>query len=218
MGRDLGSTTFSLHEEEFWGNYRGQVMSTADPLKRGRVQVQILPMFVGVTTDTLPWAIPALPIWSGSGSSTGAFMVPDVGTWVWCFFERGQWSQPVYFAEAPDGVHGVPIESQTNYPTRRVLHTTNGVVVYVDDTTKTITMKTPGGLQMTLDDHTNTATISQTGTGALIEIDPTGQIILTGTNIIVSTNGTTTWTGTGTINITSSSNVTVTGATVSINP
>lgn len=211
MGKDLGNTAFIQHEEEFEGFYRGQVVENNDPLLRGRLRIQVLPMFVGVAANTLPWAIPANPLFSGAGTGTGTFTVPDMGTWVWCFFERGQWSQPVYFAEASDGVHGVPIESQTNYPTRRVTHTKAGVVLYVDDTTKTIVAKTPAGNQIKIDDATNTITLTHQ-TGMSIQIDPTGQIILTGTNIIVNTTGTTTWNGTGTINVNASSGVNVLAA------
>jgi uncharacterized protein involved in type VI secretion and phage assembly len=218
MGKDLGTTAFATHDEEFNGNYRGQVMNNSDPLQAGRIQVQVLPMLVNVDSSLLPWAIPAMPLSSGSGTGYGSFSVPNIGSWVWVFFEQGSIYQPVYFAEAVDPTRGIPSFVATDYPNRRGFQTKSGIQIYTDDTTKTIVLKTPGGLEGKLDDATNTITFTQSTSGAFIEIDPTGQILINGTNIIITTDGTTTWTGTGNINITSSDNITVTGATVSINP
>lgn len=210
MAKDLGTTAFARFDEEFNSHYRGQVMNNLDPQQLGRIQVQVLPMLSGVATPLLPWAIPAGPMFSGAGNGYGTFAVPEIGSWVWVFFEQGNVYQPVYFASASDGVHGIPSESQTNYPNRRVIHTKAGIVIYTDDTTKTIVLKTPGGLSITLDDASNSITLLQSATGAFIEIDATGQLILHGTNITVTTSGTTTWTGTGSI--------TITGSQVNINP
>ena len=101
MSKDLGTTGFAVHSEEFNGNYRGQVVNNLDPLQAGRVQVQVLPMLVNVDSTLLPWAIPAMPLSSGSGSGYGSFNVPNTGSWVWVFFEQGSIYQPVYFAEEP---------------------------------------------------------------------------------------------------------------------
>jgi hypothetical protein len=199
MSKDLGTTGFATHSEEFNGNYRGQVVNNLDPLQAGRVQVQVLPMFVGITDSTLlPWSIPAMPLSSGAGSGYGSFSVPNIGSWVWVFFEQGSIYQPVYFAEAVDPTRGVPSFSSADYPNSRGFKTSSGISVVVDDVTKTYTITHP--------------------TGAFIVIDTTGQILINGTNIIVTTNGTTTWTGTGNINVTSSGNISVAGETVNINP
>ena len=210
MANELGTTAFSRFNEDFNGFYRGQVTNNLDPQQLGQIQVQVLPMLSGVAPALLPWAIPAGPLFSGSGTGYGTFMVPEIGSWVWVFFEQGNIYQPVYFASASDGVHGIPSESQTNYPNRRVIHTKAGIVIYTDDTTKTIVLKTPGGLSATLDDASDSITLLQSASGAFIEIDATGRIILNGTNITVTTSGTTTWTGTGSI--------TITGSQVNINP
>ena len=210
MANELGTTAFSRFNEDFNGFYRGQVTNNLDPQQLGQIQVQVLPMLSGVAPALLPWASPAGPLFSGSGTGYGTFMVPEIGSWVWVFFEQGNIYQPVYFASASDGVHGIPSESQTNYPNRRVIHTKAGIVIYTDDTTKTIVLKTPGGLSATLDDASDSITLLQSASGAFIEIDATGRIILNGTNITVTTSGTTTWTGTGSI--------TITGSQVNINP
>ena len=213
MGRDLGTTAFAQHDDEFNGHYRGQVMNNVDPLQRGRIQVQVLPMLVSVATADLPWAIPANLIWGGAGNSFGSFQVPAIGSWVWTFFEMGSIYQPVYFAEASDAVHGIPVESQTNYPNRKVLKSASGVTIYVDDTTKTIVLKTPGGLQGKLDDTTNTITLTQSSSGSYIEIDQLGQVDIQCLNINVYTTESGGSGGNGTLNISGNITLNVNGTT-----
>jgi len=84
------------------------------------------------TTD-LPWAYPAMPLFSGSGNGFGAFAVPDIGTFVFVFFLEGDIYQPVYFAEAPTGTMGLPSERVSGYPSTKVLKTSSGVVISIDD-------------------------------------------------------------------------------------
>ena len=40
-------------------------------------------MFYSAADSDLPWAVPAMPLFSGSGNNQGSFCVPDVGTYVW---------------------------------------------------------------------------------------------------------------------------------------
>jgi len=232
MSKDLGTTGFAVHSEEFNGNYRGQVVNNLDPLQTGRVQVQVLPMLVNVDSTLLPWAIPAMPLSSGSGSGYGSFNVPNTGSWVWVFFEQGSIYQPVYFAEAVDPTRGVPSFSSTHYPNSRGLQTKNGIKIYTDDTTKTIYLETPGGLLGKLDDATNTITLSQSTSGSYIEIDPIGEVTIQclNINVIATESGSGTGNGTlnisgnialnvtGTTNLTSTGVTTITGSQVNINP
>lgn len=138
---------------KFPGNYRGQVVSNTDPDMLGRIKVEIFGVFTGISSDDIPWAIPALPISSGAGSGFGSFAVPEVGSLVWCFFEKEDVYQPVYFAEAVDRIHGLPSERTTNYPSRKVLKTKNGIVIYIDDTSGSQEVKVshPSGSYVTID-------------------------------------------------------------------
>ena len=214
--RDLGTTGFAAHDETFPFQYRGQVMNNLDPLQAGRIQVQVLPMLAKVEADLLPWAIPAMPISSGAGNGTGSFLVPDIGSWVWIFFEMGSIYQPVYFAEAQDAVHGLPLDRTINYPYRRIIETPT-VELYVDEVIHEIRLAhfqgvTSGGIGVT------SGGIGVTTADAFFKIDETGNVYINGTNIIITTTGTTTWVGTGNVDITSSENISITGATVNINP
>ena len=136
---------------KYYGNYRGKVLSNSDSAQQGRVKVEVYPMLLGadtanvlrrsgsgvegIPTANLPWCVPAMPLFEAAGSGTGAFAIPDVGTYVWVFFESGDPNQPVYFASATDGAHGLPTSAMTNYPNRRVIETSSGAIIIIDNST-----------------------------------------------------------------------------------
>ena len=129
---------------KFMGMYRGQVFDNADPLKQGRIKVQIWPMMSEITNpELLPWAVPAMPLWGGAGSGFGMMAIPAVGTHVFTFFEAGDVYKPVYFAEAQNATAGIPAETVTHYPFTRVLKSPSGVTISVDDAQGSIKIETP---------------------------------------------------------------------------
>lgn len=171
--------------------YRGVVVSTADPDKVGRIKVRVFGIFdETIASNDLPWAVPAYPIFSGSGSNYGQWAVPEVGSQVFVFFEGCDIYQPVYFAEAPTKIHGQPIERTTNYPTRKILKTKNGIVLYIDDTDKVIKIQHPSGKS--------------------IQMDGDGNVIIVGADVTI--------TASGDINVEASGSITITGSQVDINP
>lgn len=143
------------HDHQFTGMYRGKVLATdaAETDKLGRIKAEVYPMLIGketarqlrkentnvtiegIATTDLPWAVSAPPLFGGAGVGFGTFAIPEVGTYVWLFFEAGDINQPVYFAEAPSSVSGLPAERLTNYPNRRVIKTTSGCMITIDDVT-----------------------------------------------------------------------------------
>jgi len=72
------------------GLYRALVRSAADPLGRGRLEVEV-PQLLGTTTA---WAVPC---WS-AGAVSGA--LPAERTVVWVAFEEGDVSRPVWLGIA----------------------------------------------------------------------------------------------------------------------
>jgi len=136
---------------KFHGNYRGKVVSNTDSSMLGRIKVEIFGVFDGIAAADIPWAVPAFPLSSGAGSGFGSFAVPEVNSFVWCFFETGDVYQPVYFAEAPDGIHGLPSERTINYPDRKVWKTPNDIVIFVDDSEKEIKIVHPEGTYVQID-------------------------------------------------------------------
>lgn len=132
---------------KFTGMYRAKVISNSDSDMLGRVKAEIYPMLIGkvtaknldgvdgVATEQLPWVVPAMPISSGAGDGYGSFAVPKVGSFVFVFFEEGDINQPVYFAEAQTKQYGLPASRTINYPNRKVVETSSGVKIIIDDTT-----------------------------------------------------------------------------------
>ena len=122
---------------KYHGNFRGKVEDDNDPLKLGRVKVRIHPIMnnAKITTEMLPWAVPALPMMGGAGEAGayGFFAVPRINAEVWVFFEMGDPAQPVYFAEAGNAKHGMVTEKDTAYPKAIVWNTKNGMKFYLDD-------------------------------------------------------------------------------------
>ena len=161
--------------DSYTGIYRGVVLDNNDPSQYGRIKVNVHGVFDGIDSTNLPWAVPASSIFVGSGSDQGCFCVPDVGTYVFVFFESGDMWQPVYFAGALDGVHGLPSERTTNYPNNRVFKTSNGIIIEINDSVPSITVTHPDGATVTIGTNGD-VTISSTGTitlsGSKVEINP----------------------------------------------
>lgn len=159
----------------FHGNYRGKVVSNTDSSKFGRIKVEVFGVFDGIAAADIPWAVPAFPLFSGAGSGFGSFAVPEVDSYVWCFFETGDIYQPVYFASASDGVHGLPSERTTNYPDRKVWKTKNGIIIFVDDSEKEIKITHPEGTYAQIDGDgkvtINGGDITISGEAVIIEGD-----------------------------------------------
>jgi hypothetical protein len=124
-------------------NYRGLVVDDADPLNADRVRVRVYPMFTSLPVTTIPWAVPAPRIVSGAGSGYGESMVPEVGSWVFVFFEAGDIQQPVYFASAPSSSTGIPAAHGTR---KKVIQTKGGTEVVLDDVSGDLKVSTPSGL------------------------------------------------------------------------
>lgn len=170
-------------ERKFTGIYRGTVVDNNDPLKLGRIKVKVYPWFANITeSNKLPWAVPAMPIWEGSGNGYGYFAVPKVGSQVFVFFENGEYMQPVYFAEALDGVYGLPAERETNYPDRKVMKTKNGIVIYVDDNAKEIYIYHPSSTYLKIDSDGN---ISVHASGN-IGVNASGDITIEGATVNIN--------------------------------
>lgn len=73
----------------FFGKYRGAVVANIDPLKLGRVKVQV-PAVHG--EETL-WAMPCVPL---AGRQSGFVISPEVGAHIWVEFEGGDPAYPIW--------------------------------------------------------------------------------------------------------------------------
>lgn len=182
----MSKEIFKKFSGKYYGMYRGKILDNNDPSQLGRCRIQIYPMFseISVAAD-LPWATPAMSLFEGAGTGIGSFCVPDIDTFVFCFFEEGDIYQPVYFAEAQTAGKGLPTERTTNYPNRKVFKTSSGIVIYIDDTAKVVKIKTAQDIYFQLDDTNKTIDIKHPVT-ARIFIDATGNVIVTGTTVSIN--------------------------------
>jgi uncharacterized protein involved in type VI secretion and phage assembly len=165
--------------------YRGKVVGADDPDKLGRLKIEAYPMFKGIEAEHLPWAVPAFPLFSGSAEGVGAFSIPAVGSFVWVFFENGDVDQPVYFAEAPSKLHGIPVNAQgANYPNIKAFRTPSGIEILIDDTVKTVSVTMPAGTSLSITENGITAT----GLGnASISMDSSGNVTISGATVNINT-------------------------------
>jgi uncharacterized protein involved in type VI secretion and phage assembly len=74
----------------YYGKYRGTVINNIDPMRLGRIQVQV-PDVHGLTPST--WAAPCVP---SSGMQNGMLWLPIVGAGVWVEFEQGNPDYPIW--------------------------------------------------------------------------------------------------------------------------
>lgn len=81
-----GATSHPRH----YGKYRAVVLDNVDPLRLGRVQVQV-PDVLGAGVSR--WAMPCVPL---AGHQSGVFLLPQVGTPVWVEFEQGEAELPIW--------------------------------------------------------------------------------------------------------------------------
>ena len=176
---------FKKDDFKFPGLYRGLVLDNDDPDKLGRIKVKIFTVFSSEIPATyLPWAVPAFPLFTGSGNGFGSFAVPEINSHVFVMFEAQDFNQPVYFAEAPTASLGIPTESATNYPSRRVLKTKNGIVFYIDDSNKEIKVTHPTGAFIQIDSSGN-INISSSGD---VSVESSGDVDISGATVNINPN------------------------------
>jgi len=101
---------FRIDNDKLYGIYRGVVEDRYDKELLCRCRIRVLGIhdelkdkddINGVPTEELPWAEPCFGLFEGSVSGNGAWSVPLQGSYVFVFFENGNWMQPRFFLTAP---------------------------------------------------------------------------------------------------------------------
>lgn len=77
-------------KKQYFGKYRGTVISNIDPMQTGRLMVQV-PDVLGLATSS--WAMPCFPV---TGKQMGFWAIPQIGTGVWVEFEQGNPDFPIW--------------------------------------------------------------------------------------------------------------------------
>lgn len=78
---------------KYYGKFRGTVVNNIDPMKLGRLLVQV-PDVLGIVPSS--WAVPCVPLAGPTGPPMGVYMVPPIGAGVWVEFEQGDPNFPIW--------------------------------------------------------------------------------------------------------------------------
>lgn len=118
-----------------FGKYRGLVSDIEDPDGLGRIKAEV-PAVYG--DQISPWAMPCVPY---AGPSHGLALMPEVGDGVWIEFEGGNMANPIWSGcWWADGQRPTP-----NAGTARLLATTAGHQLLIDEDGDEIKLIHPGG-------------------------------------------------------------------------
>jgi len=126
----------------YFGKYRGLVREVDDPENMGRIIAQV-PEVYGEADS--PWALPSVPF---AGPNHGLVVLPEVEDGVWIEFEAGDPSRPIW-----TGCWWARGEMPASAGTQtRVLVTSEGHQVILDDEASKVQLLHSGGAEITLSD------------------------------------------------------------------
>lgn len=127
----------------YFGKYRGLVSDNQDPQNLCRIKAQV-PEVLGEVISA--WALPCTP-YAGNGS--GQFTVPPAGAGVWIEFEAGDPARPVWTGcwwgsdQLPKDNAGTAAT-----PPLKIIRSEKGLMVTMDDGSQTITVSDSDGSNM----------------------------------------------------------------------
>lgn len=168
----LGNNILDPEPKKFTERWTGKVVKVDDPLRIGRVQVQIF----GINDDNpdcLSWALPESTY---LGAGTANLVVPPVDSVIRGYFENGDPYKPIY-----DGMISVrnPVEAAAEAFTGLTSpgDTILDDAVLSDYPNTMVLMKTDEGEGVTLNRKNGTMKISHRS-GLKIQIDSNGSILI----------------------------------------
>ncbi|GAA2261942.1 baseplate assembly protein [Streptomyces ruber] len=159
------------------GKFRGRVVDNDDPLRIGRVTVEV-PDVLGNEPST--WALPCLPF---TGPEAGQFVVPPPGAGVWVEFEQGDPSFPVWTGCWYGAAEELPPDA------RRELQASSPhkpVVVQTPQNHKLVLNDTPGADQGILLQAQGGAYIRITAEAVVIATGAGAEILLRGEEVTIN--------------------------------
>lgn len=136
----------------YFGKYRGLVRDVDDPQNLGRIKAQV-PEVLG--EEDSPWAWPAVPF---AGANHGLVLLPEVGDGVWIEFEAGDLSRPIWTG----GWWGEGELPEPGGTETRVLVTSGGHKLVLDDSNNQVQLLHAGGAELTMTNTDITLKIGST--------------------------------------------------------
>jgi uncharacterized protein involved in type VI secretion and phage assembly len=174
--------SFPVEQEgqaRWYGVYPGKVASVKDKDKQGRVQVELL---FGPVVNGQKFSVWARVATLMAGGGRGSFFIPEPGDEVLVAFYAGDVRRPYVIGALWNGQDAPPQQmdegGQNNI---RVVKTRSGHKLEFDDTSgsQKITITTPNGNELILDDGAGGKITLQNSMGASIEFDSIGNIKIT---------------------------------------
>ena len=158
--------------QPFFGLYPALVTDIVDPERLGRIQIR-LPWLGAEGDDVRAWATLLTPY---ADDNQGFEMLPAVGTQVVVAFEAGNPRRPYIVGSPWNGQEAMP-ETPAAANNKRLIKTRSGSLLEFDDTDGAvkITISTPGGHSIVLDDGASNLEIKHSS-GHVVTLDPSGQV------------------------------------------
>lgn len=129
-----------FQRSRYFGKYRGLVRDISDPDELGRIKAEV-PAVYG--EEDSPWAMPSLPF---AGPQHGLTLLPEVGDGVWIEFEGGELARPIW-SGCWWGSNQQPSPGGERV---RLLATSGGHQVYIDEDANEIRLVHPGGAEIVM--------------------------------------------------------------------
>lgn len=144
--REMETLVVELTEavrSRYYGKYRGIVKENEDPENLGRIRA-LVPEVLGDVVSG--WALPCTPY---AGNGTGQFTLPPADAGVWIEFEAGDVSRPVWTG-CWWGSGELPADNagQTAVPNLKIIRSEKGLMVTLDDGSQTVTVSDKDGSNM----------------------------------------------------------------------
>jgi len=155
--------------------YLAQVVSLDDPERLNRVQIRLI-AFDGIDGQDAPlWARVVAPF---AGQDRGAFLMPDVDDEVLVLFTNGDPRFPLIVGGLWNGSAPAPADLGSEGNRFKRIRSKNGVTITLDDRQgqETLTLETPGGQTVTLQDGPATITCAD-ASGNRVTMDSAGVTI-----------------------------------------
>lgn len=158
--------------DKVYGKYRGTVVNSSDPERRGRLTATVPTVLGAVPTG---WADPCVPF---AGIGAGFFSLPLPGAGVWIEFEGGDVSRPIWTGcywgtgEAPVP----PPAGAPGDPLKKIWRSDLGLTAVLDDASQTMTMSDATG-QNKVEVSVATGTVTIKGMARIVQ---DGQVVQIG--------------------------------------
>lgn len=146
--------------------FKGVIEDNDDPLLYGRVRVRVMGVHTenktDVPTSTLPWATISRSLdYGGLQNGYGLSSIPQVGTWVFLFFDLGEYDKPVIIG-AIAGKDNGNFSLDSNYKTTHKIKTPANHIIEINDGTSEMKILHSNGCELLLSNEGITMTSSNT--------------------------------------------------------